>query len=122
MTQDGMRLDFPKTDWAAYFFYNGFGSLEQVRVKEYSVYKTLRLELKGEQGGENIMIAMKDESNPTDGSETRVPLTLSETWETYEIPTSSFSPTDLSKLFMPTIFVFEKEPTTIYIRNIEFLR
>ncbi len=119
---DAIRLDFPETNWAAYYFYNGFGSIDQVRVKDYSVYNTLRLEMKGEEGGENIMIGMKDESNPTDGSETKVPLSLTEDWQNYDIPTASFSPTDLSKLFMPAIFVFEKEPKTIYIRNIEFLR
>lgn len=120
--QDAIRLTSPKADWSAYFFYNGLGSIDQIRVKNYSVYKTLRLELKGEVGGETLQIGMKDESNPTDGSETRVPLTLGTDWETYDIPTSSFSPTDLSKLFMPAVFVFEKEPVTIYIRNIEFLR
>ena len=119
---DAMRLDFPDTDWAAYFYYNGFGSIDQIRVKDYSVYKTLRLELKGEVGGEKILIGMKDESNPTDGSEKKIPLTLSKEWQTYDIPTSSFSPTDLSKLFMPAIIVFEDKPKTIYVRNVEFLR
>jgi hypothetical protein len=115
-------IDFPATDWGVFYFYNGSGSLEQLRVKDFSEYKSLRMELKGAKGGETFHVSLKDESNPTDGSETKVPLTISNEWAYYEIPLDSFAPTDLSKLFMVASFVFEREPSRIMVRNIEYVR
>ena len=51
-----------------------------------------------------------------------VPLTLSKEWRYYEIPLSSFHPTDLSEIFMVVGFVFEKDATNIHVRNIEYVR
>ncbi len=113
---------FNEQDWGVFFFYNGSGAVDNTRTTDFSKYKTLRLELKGEKGGEKVLIALKDETNPEDGSETKVPLTLSNGWKNYDIPLASFAPTNLKKLFMVTGFIFEKDPCTIRVRNIEVLR
>ena len=117
-----VEINFPKNDWGVCYFYNGQGSIEQIRTKDFSIYKTLKLELKGEEGGEKVEIGLKDETNPTDGSETKVELTLSKDWEFYEIPLSAFKGTNLKKLFMVAEFVFENEPRKINVRHIEYLR
>ena len=81
----------------------------------------MKLELKGKKGGEKIKISIKDETNPTDGSEPKVELTLTDEWKVYEIPLTNFTPTNLKKLFMPMAIIFEKESATIYSRDIEYI-
>lgn len=117
-----VEISFPKYDWGVCYFYNGNGSIEQIRTKDFSIYNTLKLELKGEKGGEKVEIGLKDETNPLDGSETKVELTLSDEWEFYEIPLKAFKGTNLSKLFFVVEFVFEYEPRNISVRHIEYLK
>lgn len=117
-----MKVDFPAMPWSVLYFYVGQGSIEQLETRDYSIYNTLRLELKGAKGGEKIQVSIKDETNPTDGSEAKVPLTLSNTWEVYDIPLSKFEGTNLKKLFMPAAFISENEATTISIKNIEYIK
>lgn len=117
-----LNMEFPAMPWSVLYFYVGEGSIEGLETKDYSSYSTLRVELKGAKGGEKIQISIKDETNPTDGSEAKVPLTLSNTWQVYDIPLSKFEGTNLKKLFMPAAFIVENEATTISIKNIEYLR
>ncbi len=116
------RIEFPAIEWGVSYIYVGKGSVEQLATKDYSSFKTIRLELKGEKGGELIKIALKDETNPTDGSEAKVSLTLTSEWKWFEIPLSAFEGTNLKKLFMPLAFVFEKDATTIGVRNVEYVK
>lgn len=117
-----LKMDFPAMAWSVFYFYVGQGSIDQIVTKDYSSYKTLRLELKGAEGGEKIQISIKDETNPTDGSESKVPLTLSNTWEVYDIPLSEFKGTNLKKLFMPASIIVENDAVSVSIKNIEYLR
>lgn len=84
-------------------------------------YDTLRLNLRGTQGVEKIAIALKDISNPTDGSETKVKLTLTSEWQFYDIPLTKFKPTKLEELFIVTSFISENQAMTIEVESIEFL-
>ena len=118
---ESIRLNFPPMDWAVSFFYVGKGSVEQLETRDFSMYRALRLELKGAKGGEQIQISIKDETNPTDGSEAKVPLTLTDEWKIYEIPLSRFEGTNLKKLFMPAAVIFEKEAAVVSARNIEYI-
>ena len=56
------RIDFPAIEWGVSYFYVGKGSVEQLATKDYSSFKTIRLELKGKKGGEQIKIALKENS------------------------------------------------------------
>ena len=114
-------IDFPAMDWGVVYFYVGQGSVELLKTKDFSGYRAIKLELKGKKGGEKVKISIKDETNPTDGSEPKVELTLTNEWKVYEIPLSSFAPTNLKKLFMPLAFIFEKEAATIYAKDIEYV-
>ena len=113
---------FPGMPWGVFYFFVGNGSVENLKTADYSSYKTLRLELKGKRGGEQIKISIKDETNPTDGSEAKVPLTLTNEWAIYDIPLSRFEGTNLEKLFMPAALVFEEKAVTVSVRNIEYLK
>lgn len=117
-----IESSFPGMDWGVFYFYVGSGSVEDLATKDFSSYDTLRLELKGKVGGEQIQISIKDETNPTDGSESKVPLTLTSEWKVYEIPLSKFEGTNLKRLFMPAAIIFQGEPATVSIRNIEYIK
>ncbi|MFC3879709.1 hypothetical protein ACFOSV_05960 [Algoriphagus namhaensis] len=114
-------VQFIEQPWAVAYWYVGNGVVDPNRVKDYSKFKTLRLKLKGVLGGEKIAISIKDKSNPTDGSETKVPLTLTNQWNIYDIPLSSFAPTQIEELFLVTSIIVENQACTIEVESIEFL-
>lgn len=113
---------FPGMAWASSFFYVGTGTVEALETKDFSAYRTLRLELKGAVGGEHIEVALKDKTNPTDGTEQRATLTLTKEWQTYEIPLETFSKMDLTQVFIPLAFVFQGEAITIQIKSAVFIK
>lgn len=116
-----MAVQFDLEPWAVAYWFVGDGVVDPNRVKDFSKFKTLRLKLRGVKGGEKIAISLKDKSNPTDGSETKVPLTLTNEWETYDIPLASFAPTRLEELFIVTSIIVENQACTIEVETIEFL-
>lgn len=114
-------LQFKSEPWATAYFYVGSGIPDPNRVKDFSNFETLRLKLRGTKGGEKVNISLKDLSNPTDGSETKVQLSLTNKWQFYNIPLNKFKPTDLEKLFIVTSFISENQAMTIEVESIEFL-
>jgi len=65
----------------------------------FSSFTTLRLKLRGVEGGERIQINEKDKSNPNDGSETKVSLMLTIDGQGYEIPLSLIAPIQLEEIY-----------------------
>ena len=87
------------------------------------MYKTLSLDLRGKEGGEDIWIGLKDKYDPDDGSETKVLVSdLATDWQTFEFPLQGFS-ANLRQLYVVTEFVFEPgtPPETVDFRNIQYL-
>ena len=115
-------IDFPEIAWGAYYFYIGDGTYQQRKTKDYSVYQSLTLELKGKNGGESVYIALKDDTDPDDGSESKILLTLTNEWATYTIPLTAFETADLKRLFVVPSFIFQGTQQTIKIKNIEFVK
>jgi hypothetical protein len=114
-------MQFKYEPWAVIYFFIGSGVPDPNRVKDFSNFDTLKLKLRGTQGGEKVAIALKDISNPTDGSETKVKLTLTSEWQFYDIPLNKFKPTKLEELFFVTCFISENQAMTIEVESIEFL-
>ena len=114
-------MQFKSEPWAVAYFYVGNGVPDPNRVKDFSKFETLRLRLRGTEGGEKLAISLKDISNPTDGSETKVQITLSNEWQFYNIPLNKFKPTKMEKLFIVTSFISENQAITIEVESIEFL-
>ncbi len=114
-------VQFREQPWAVAYWYLGNGLVDPNRLKDFSNFKTLRLKLRGVKGGEKIAISLKDKSNPTDGSETKVPLTLTDKWQTFDIPLTSFSPTRLEELFNVTSIIVENQACAIEVETIEFI-
>jgi len=118
------QMDFypPDTEWSVAYFRHPSNAMIERPSKDYSSYKSLKLELKGAKGGETFFIALKDSNDPDDGSESRIPITLSNKWKTYEISLSEFKTTNLKELFIVTSFVFLKGEQNFSVRNIEFIK
>lgn len=115
-------LTYPgkKFTWGSPFFtieaLNG-----RVTEMDFSKYKNVVLEMKGAKGGEEFYITMKDKFDPPDGSESRVPLTLTKVWKTYQVPINKFKTADKSNIRTPLAFVFIGEKgNTIHVRSIRF--
>lgn len=117
-----MIINVPEIEWAVIYLRNPSNALVEKPTKDFSEYRALKLELKGHKGGELVSIALKDNEDPDDGSETRVPLTLSSEWETYEILLSEFKTANLKELFIVASFVFSGEARKISVRSIEYVK
>lgn len=116
-----LAAQFAKEPWGVVYWFLGNGVVDPNRVKDFSKFETLKIKLRGVKGGENISISLKDTSNPTDGSETKVPLTLTNEWKSYEIPLASFAPTRIDQLFQVAAIIVENQACTIEVESIEFL-
>lgn len=84
----------------------------------------LSLDLKGSIGGESVRIALKDNTDPDNGSEAKVLISdLVTSWQMYKIPLTSFSTADLTRLYMVTGFIFENgtPAETVCFRNLRYL-
>ena len=117
-----VEVEFPQIEWSYVYFHNGFGTTQNQLFKDYSMYTSIKLELKGAKGGELVYMTIKDKDDPEDGSETRIPITLTNTWETYEISLSDFKTTNFKKVHVVSGILSLKDAQSISIRHIEYLR
>ena len=107
-------------EWAGIWFRPG--STEFIVPQDYTVYEKLVLELKGDAGGETIHVNIEDRDDPRDGTSTKVPLLLTDQWQTYEVDLSEFKTADLEILTTPFGFVFYMEPVAFSVRNVRYMR
>lgn len=110
--------------WGAIYIYIGGSSPSHVRKsKDFSEFSKLRLEMRGAQDGEKILLNLKDRDDPDDGTQTNIPVTLSDEWRTYDFELASFDNADLTKLYVVTGFLFldQQDPVSFSVRNITYL-
>ena len=107
--------------WAGIWLAAGTNSSDR-RSPDYSMYDTLVLELKGDAGGEKLLVNLEDRDDPIDGSSTRYELQLTDQWQIYEIDLAEFETADLSILSVPLGFVFDDEPVAFSVRSARFVR
>ena len=90
---------------------------------DFSAYKTLSIDMRGEKGGELVEIGIKSNIQPDDGTETKITQKLTPDWKTYTFPLAEFKGADLSHLYVVTEFVYnDKNPQTIHVKNIKMLK
>jgi len=119
---DYLVLTYPKNTllWGSPYFairaLNG-----RVTEMDFTKYKNVTLEMKGARGGEQFALMMKDKYDLPDGKESRVDITVTNTWETYEVAVEQFETADKKIIETPLGFVFlGSEGKTIYVRSIQF--
>jgi len=119
---DAIILTYPENtfDWGSPFFtINALNN--RVTEMDFTKYKNVTLEMKGALGGEQFALMMKDKYDLPDGKESRVDITVTNTWETYEVAIEQFATADKKIIETPLGFVFlGGEGKTIYVRSIQF--
>jgi hypothetical protein len=90
---------------------------------DFTRFDRILLEARGANGGERLLLHMKDRDDPDDGSQTNLEIMLSEQWETYELDLADFKNADLSKLNMVFGFLIldQEEPLSFAVRSLRFL-
>ncbi|MGK0430672.1 MAG: hypothetical protein ACJARX_002351 [Psychroserpens sp.] len=77
--------------------------------------------MRGEKGGEQFEIAMKDTHGPSDGSETKLKITLTKEWKIFEIDTKKFLTANMNRIMVLLEFVFEGVVgIEIHVRSAQF--
>ena len=126
-----MDITYPGLDrligpnWGAIYIYSGRPAPSHMRRSgDFSAFSRLSIEMKGKQGGEQFSLHIKDRDDPDDGSQTNMPVTLTDEWQTYEFDLASFENADLEKLYVVAGFLFvdERGPVSFSVRNITYLR
>ncbi len=122
MEDDYIVLSYPENKllWGSPYFairaLNG-----RVTELDFTKYKNVTLEMKGAKGGEQFALMMKDKFDPPDGKESRAELTVTNTWQTYEVPIEQFATADKKIIQTPLGFVFlGDQGRTIHVRSIQF--
>ncbi len=120
-----MRMAYPPgQSWGAVFITVGPPRLPPRPGKNLSAYQSLVVELRGEVGGEDVWIGLKDNTDPDNGTETKILIPdLPTGWQTYTFPLSAFTTADRSRLYVVTEFVFEPgtPAETVYFRKIRYV-
>lgn len=117
-----LNLDVPTADWAVFYFQNRPNYLNERPARDFSAFSSMKITLRAGIEGRRVMVAMKDSTDPDDGSESRISFVLSDQWQTFEIPLSDFETTDLEDVFLPISFVFEGAAQNISIRDVSFVK
>jgi hypothetical protein len=128
--RDGeLKMLYPANQqWGTVFITVGKPADHGRSWKDFSEFKFLTLELRGEDGGEPVEISIKDRSAPNDG-ERRVSVKLGTRYQSYSFPLADFAsprfrvPRDLDEIYVVAQFVFTRENArTVYARNIRYTR
>jgi exo-beta-1,3-glucanase (GH17 family) len=119
-----MRMAYPPgQSWGAVFITFGPPVPFPRPGQNLYAYNSLSIEMRGEVGGEDVWIGLKDNTDPDNGTETKIPVQdLTTTWQTYTFPLSSFVTADKTRLYVVTEFVFEPgtPAETVYFRRIRY--
>ncbi|MBU0510076.1 MAG: hypothetical protein KJ638_00030 [Chloroflexi bacterium] len=120
-----MCMAYPDVQsWGAVFITFGKPTDPPRPGQDLSSYQTLSLELRGEVGGEDVRIGLKDNKDRDDGNETKILVSnLTTSWQTCTFPLSGFYTTDLTRLYVVTEFVFDSgiPSETVCFRHIQYL-
>lgn len=118
----------PWQSWGAVFITFGPPTNPPRPGQNLSAYRFLSLELRGTEGGEDVLVGIKDNLDPDNGSETKYAAaaqhSLTTNWQTYTWPLADFYTADLTRLYVVTEFVFEwvgSDTETVCFRNIKYL-
>jgi hypothetical protein len=126
VTNDGahFRLSYPSDQtWGAVFITVGKPRQPPRPFRDLSAFDVLALELKGGQGGETVDIGIKSNTQPDDGSETKIPVKLTADWQVYDLPLARFTGVELDKLYIVAELVFSgSEASTVFVRNVSYTK
>lgn len=115
-----MRYPGGSSTWGTVFITFGSSVPSDRPGRDMSAYQTLLLELSGDPGT-SVDIGIKDSTQPDDGSEAKVTISLTGGWQTTQIPLSKFSGANLKLIYVMAEFVFGgSQAQTIRVRSVTY--
>lgn len=117
-----ITINAPTAPWSAFYFKIRSNFLDELAVRDFSMYETLTITVRGNTGGERVHIAIRDDNDPDDDSYSRYDLDLSTNWKTFEIPLKDFETTEFDRVHLPISFVFSGNEQSISVRDVRFSR
>lgn len=121
-----MQADYPLgQSWGAVYIIVGPQAMYGKRCgRDFSIFNTLSVDLKGAAGNEIVHIGIKDKDDPDDGLEKKIRVKLRREWRTCQFPLSMFTTANLKKMYIPFELVFEPEvsPETVFFKNIRYTK
>jgi hypothetical protein len=120
---DHLLLAYPAGEqWGAVFVTVGKPRPPPRPSRDLSAFESLVLELRGARGGEVVEIGIKSDSQPDDGSETKVPITLTPAWERHALPLAGFAGARRDRLYVVVELVFSGgSARTVLARKVQYL-
>ena len=129
--EEYMECRYPEGQgWGAIFITVGTATedKEKRETKDFSKYKFLTLDIKGEEGGEKVSVGFKTRNDPDDGKEPKYALKeITKEWKKMKIPLSKFDrgkeswKNRLKTTYVACELVFEgKSARTVSYRNIRY--
>jgi hypothetical protein len=120
-SDDSLHIDYPGgADWAV--FWLAMDGISESRPSlDFSSFDRLLLELKGDRGGEKLLVHIKDKDDPDDGSQTSIALRLTDQWQTYEVDLASLVTADLGNLHVVLGFTFGQDAQSFSMRTVRYL-
>jgi len=122
MRGDELHIDYlGGHDWAV-VYWETVGVAAKRSHMDFSRFTKLHLELKGDQGGEKLLVHVKDADYPNYTAPISVELTLDSDWQSYEIDLAEFKPNDLSRLNVVLGFLIypAEHPMAFSVRNARY--
>src|SRR5260370_22146866 len=108
--------------WGVVFITVGHPIQPPRPVEDFSAFNAFTVDLKGESGNERIEIGIKTNVQPDDGSETKIPVTLTSEWKSYNFSLDRFVGVNPKKLYVVFELVFSgADAQTVYFRNITYI-
>ena len=109
--------------WGSVFISYGGNPINPPRpCLDVSSFSTLSVDLRGALGGEVVSIGIKDNTDPDDGTETKVAVNVTTDWVTHTFLLSEFTTADPKRLCIAIEFVFGTTAETVDFRNIKLTR
>lgn len=125
IVDDAIRMDYPDgQNWGAVSITVGGDPVDPPRPSEdFSGYSILSVELRGESGGDSVLIGIKDCDDPDTGQEARLLAAgIPAGWTTYEFELDRFTTADLTRLYVPVEFVFVgRHGQAVSVRDVRYL-
>jgi hypothetical protein len=102
-----LKLAYPAGQaWGAAFFTPGPAVDPPRPFTDFSRFEELVIEMRGETAGTRVEVGIKTNTQPDNGRETKIPVTLSASWQTYTFKLDRFAGADTTRLYVVTEFVF----------------
>ena len=120
--KDYVSIEYPSNQYAWSSFYFTVDALYgRANEIDFFTYSKVFIKMRGEKGGEQFEIAMKDVNDSPDGSETKLKITLTIHWKFFEIDTRQFSTANMRNSMVPLEFVFKGAiGMKIHLRSVQF--